>query len=368
MGEQDYSVTTTRFSDDGSGGGRRRCTSPGPSPSRRSARCRAPSASCRRSSCCWRWASSAPSSELLEELGVRARPARQRQGGQALHDLRRGRVRRRRRAPRPVADRVGDQRGPPVRAHGRPLPGRPSQRRAVRAPPALPEDGAPAGHADADEGPEGPPAHAEPGHRRRLGPAASDRPARGQPLPMPTFCRHNRFIERCPICCKTLPGTRSSAPAAPRAARAARACHRRRARGAGRPARRPRGESLRVRREGRAPGRRLSLGAVARPARLRRRDAPGRGDRLRERGGCSRWPRDPPGPYAEARALAGSDLERATWMCFLIGYLCDRSRARTRSPASAWPCGSGGDRASGSRLVGLRRDLDAIPLGPRTLP
>ena len=35
---------------------------------------------------------------------------------------RRRRLRRRRRAPRPVADRVGDQRGPPVRARGRPLP------------------------------------------------------------------------------------------------------------------------------------------------------------------------------------------------------------------------------------------------------
>ena len=37
---------------------------------------------------------------------------------------------------------------------------------------------------------------------------------------MPTFCRHNRFIERCPICSKTLPG--SSAGRAPsRAARPA---------------------------------------------------------------------------------------------------------------------------------------------------
>ena len=48
--------------------------------------------------------------------------ARQREGDQALHDLGRGRLRRRRRAPRPVAHRVGDQRGPPVRADGRSLP------------------------------------------------------------------------------------------------------------------------------------------------------------------------------------------------------------------------------------------------------
>ena len=57
----------------------------------------------------------ARSRALLEALGVEQRRARQRQGG-GVRDVGRRRVRRRRRPPRPVADRVGDQRGPPVRA------------------------------------------------------------------------------------------------------------------------------------------------------------------------------------------------------------------------------------------------------------
>ena len=52
-----------------------------------------------------------------------------------LRDLGPRRLRRRRRAPRPVADRLGDQRGPPGRAHGRAAPGLelPSARRALSA-------------------------------------------------------------------------------------------------------------------------------------------------------------------------------------------------------------------------------------------
>ena len=75
--------------------------------------------------------------------------ARQRQGDQALHDVRRGRLRGRRCAPRPVADRLGDQRGTPVRADGRPLP-RHARRRArpartpTRARPARRSTSAPA--------------------------------------------------------------------------------------------------------------------------------------------------------------------------------------------------------------------------------
>ena len=60
--------------------------------------------------------------------GRAARCARRRDGrsrqreGRRLRHLRRRRVRGRRRPPRAVADRVGDQRGPPVRPDGRPLP------------------------------------------------------------------------------------------------------------------------------------------------------------------------------------------------------------------------------------------------------
>ncbi len=61
---------------------------------------------------------------------LRARPARQR-ARRDVRDVGPGRVRRRRRPPRTVADRLGDQRGPPVRADGRPPSG--GRRREVDA-------------------------------------------------------------------------------------------------------------------------------------------------------------------------------------------------------------------------------------------
>ena len=61
-----------------------------------------------------------PEQGLLEQLGVE-RDERSNAKAPALRDVGRRRLRRRRRPPRPVADRVGDQRGPPVRDRGRPL-------------------------------------------------------------------------------------------------------------------------------------------------------------------------------------------------------------------------------------------------------
>jgi hypothetical protein len=166
---------------------------------------------------------------------------------------------------------------------------------------------------------------------------------------VPTFCRHNRFIERCPICSKTLPGAsaggRSARGPASQRASAAPAGTRRQ----------PRGEPLRVHREGRAaddgyrstllPGLRSSIDA----------------SRLAEEIGfsCGRLialGEAPPGPYADARGLALEDLEQATWICFLIAYLS--------------PLG-GEDPFAGIRAaLGFRReeldDLEGIPLGPRT--
>ena len=76
--------------------------------------CRAPRRRGLRSSCCSRWASSARSAACSTQLGVE-RDARATSTRAALRDIGRRRVRRRRRAARPVADRVGDQRGPAVR-------------------------------------------------------------------------------------------------------------------------------------------------------------------------------------------------------------------------------------------------------------
>jgi Alpha-glutamyl/putrescinyl thymine pyrophosphorylase clade 3 len=168
---------------------------------------------------------------------------------------------------------------------------------------------------------------------------------------MPTFCRHNRFIERCPICSKTLPEhSASRRPSrSPRPARAARDPSAPRAARGGR----SRGESLRVRREGRSeddgyrsallPGLRASADA----ARLAEEIAFAAG-RLSALG------ESPPGVYGEARELSHGDLEQATWMCFLCAYLCPLE---------------GEDPFAGVRLAlagGNVPDLEGVPLGPRS--
>ncbi len=187
---------------------------------------------------------------------------------------------------------------------------------------------------------------------------------------MPTFCRHNRFIDRCPICSKTLPGAepvtgvgkrRSSrgATSASSPLRGASAAARQRRLRAG-------GREVRVHRETRAqedgyehpliPGLRSSQDA----ARLAEEIAFASGRLLRMHAA-------PPGFLNEIRALAGDgQLERATWLCFLAVYL---------SPLQ------GEDPFAGVRLV-LEREgdgsgsedaaqregspLDGVPLGPRT--
>ncbi len=161
---------------------------------------------------------------------------------------------------------------------------------------------------------------------------------------MPTFCRHNRFIERCPICSRTLPDHAASAPRAPA---------RRAARPAGAPAgararRHARGEGVRVRRELRAeddgyrcelvPGLRASADAE----RLAREIAFSSA-RLLALGA------EPYGLYATIRAIAGDDLERATWACFLTVYL---------SPLGG---GEEGEDAPEDPFAGIRRALAGGP-------
>ena len=135
---------------------------------------------------------------------------------------------------------------------------------------------------------------------------------------MPSFCRHNRFIERCPICRKTLPGYEEQQASAGVSTPAARASSRTSPSG-----RAPRagGQSggVRVRRELRAaddgyrsvlvPGLRASADALHLSEEIA--FSSGRLATLR---------REPPGLYGEVRALAGADLEGATWACFLIAY------------------------------------------------
>jgi alpha-glutamyl/putrescinyl thymine pyrophosphorylase-like protein len=180
---------------------------------------------------------------------------------------------------------------------------------------------------------------------------------------MPTFCRHNRFLERCPICSKTLPG---QAPGGGSTRRAASTRGRpRNEAGRGRAAARP--ERLRVRREGRAeddgyrstlvPGLRASADASRLAEEIAFSSA-----RLLTLG------REPPALYGEIRALAAHDPERATWACFLIAYLSplegeDPFAGIRRALAGAPTLDP--DASEQLPSAGMP-DLADIPLGPRT--
>ncbi len=176
---------------------------------------------------------------------------------------------------------------------------------------------------------------------------------------MPTFCRHGRFVERCPICSKTLPGNEPAVrPARPSARRAGGSP----ARSAGSAARRGGGGGgLRVSRQQRAvedgyvspllPGVRASADAE----RLATELAFSTGRLL----ALGAEPSDArvPDLYAEIRALeAGGEVEQATWACFLTAYLCP---TEDEQPFAAI-------RAALSVERGQLVDLSDLALGPRS--
>jgi hypothetical protein len=171
---------------------------------------------------------------------------------------------------------------------------------------------------------------------------------------MPTFCRHNRFIERCPICSKTLPGHEATEAPPARPPRKASA-------GASR-GRRPRADGVRIRREERAeddgyrsplvPGLHASADAGALAQEIAFANA--RLDALAA---------DAPGLYGQAAALAAQDIEHATWTCFLIAYLqpvedVDDPFAGISGALSSAPSLSVVDEHS--------PQLADVPLGPRS--
>ncbi len=174
---------------------------------------------------------------------------------------------------------------------------------------------------------------------------------------MPTFCRHNRLIQNCPICSREQsielrPVLSSSAPkttqpraAAPRAAR-------QRAAGSSRAT----GGGVRVRRLARDvdDGYRSALVAGLK--------ASGDAERLAEElafaaGRLVVLSEDPPGLYAEVSGAAGGDLEERTWLAFLIAYLAplegDDPFASIRQVRTPW-------RSSGAI------SLAGVQTGPRT--
>jgi hypothetical protein len=177
---------------------------------------------------------------------------------------------------------------------------------------------------------------------------------------VPTFCRHGRFLERCPICSKTLPGNAPSGGGSSTAGRKRQSAGGSRS-GTGTASRGgPRAGGLRVSRQLRAvedgysspllPGVRASADA----------------ERLAEEiafasGRLLALSADPPDSrladlYGEVRALARSDIEQATWICFLTAYLCP---LEDEQPFAGIRQALLSDRAQ-------LDDLEGVPLGPRS--
>jgi len=245
---------------------------------------------------------------------------------------------------------------------------------------------------------------------------------------MPTFCRHNRFIERCPICRRTLPDADAGATSTNGAIRSSSGdssgtgATARRSRGAssvgaslagGHRRLRASGREVRVRRETRSEDDGYSCELV--PGLRSSADAARLAEEIAFASGrLSRLHAAPPDLYGEIRALAGEGedgLERATWMCFLTAYLSplqgndpfagvrlvlERERVLVDGPAAGGEDeagvegGAGVEGATGveggagvegatvgeggagveNRRAGVERDwhspLDGVPLGPRT--
>jgi hypothetical protein len=197
---------------------------------------------------------------------------------------------------------------------------------------------------------------------------------------VPTFCRHNRFIERCPICSAALPGgsdggrsprgkgPRRTTTSSGRALTGRPAAAGGRGRSGGRASggaranapggsvrRRPRNDSLRIQREDRAvdDGYRSELLPGVRASADARRLAE---EISFSSGRLLALAASPVDLYADAQGLLADDLERATWICFLTAYLCPLN---------------GEHPFAGIRLA-LREDrcaladIEQIALGPRT--
>jgi hypothetical protein len=175
---------------------------------------------------------------------------------------------------------------------------------------------------------------------------------------MPTFCRHNRLVQNCPICSKeqhvemrpvVSPGgqtVRQPRPDGPSSGGATRS--------GSRSATRPSG-GLKVRRLSRAAedGFRSSLVPGLRSAADAERlahelaFAATRLERLES---------DPPGLYAEVADPSGA-LEERTWLAFLIAYI---------GPTDDEAPFAGIEQARTSWSSGEAPRLDGVPTGPRT--
>jgi Alpha-glutamyl/putrescinyl thymine pyrophosphorylase clade 3 len=198
---------------------------------------------------------------------------------------------------------------------------------------------------------------------------------------MPRFCRHSRFIERCPICRETVPGlepvkrSSGSRRASAGAGSGATRTHKRAGSGRG----------VRVYTDGSLRGQDDGYSCELVPGLHNSSDA----QRLAEElafvaGRLNLLSSAPPSLYGEVRQQ--ESWERATWMCFLIAYLSPlqgedpfvgiRRALGAEAEASAGTEGDGdadAEAGGGEARAGVvdwrvteLPDLDVIPLGPRT--
>ena len=169
---------------------------------------------------------------------------------------------------------------------------------------------------------------------------------------MPSFCRHNRLVQNCPICSREQnvelrPIVSSGAPRVSEPRGPSTATPRRSAAGARAPA------GMRVRRleRGADDGYHSPLVQGLRSS----EDAERLADELAFAATrLRRLELDPPGLYAEV--AAAGELEERTWLAFLIAYLCPLDAEDPFATIS---------RVRTSWASGLDPDLDGAELGPR---
>jgi hypothetical protein len=186
-----------------------------------------------------------------------------------------------------------------------------------------------------------------------------------------TFCRHNRFIQRCPICRESVPGLASSRQIAKPKRQTSTGGRGNGKAGAGATSRAGVGGAGQASGSARSSTRRAAEVRVHREQRseddgYRCELVPGLHSSedarrlVREIGFASgrllTLTAAPPSLYAEARDC--EDVEQATWMCFLAAYLSplqgDQSFVGIRQALlSSWASGT-------------VSDLEDVPLGPRT--
>lgn len=161
---------------------------------------------------------------------------------------------------------------------------------------------------------------------------------------MPSFCRHNRLIQNCPICSReqsiqARPVVSSSAPRASQPRPAKPSGERSRARSAGGGSRSATGVKVRRLARGVEDGYHSPLLPGLRSS----ADAERLADELAWAAArLTRLTGDPPGLYAEIADPAG-DLEERTWLAFQVAYLCplngERPFAAIESARTSWASG-----------------------------